>query len=132
MTTALSIRNLKKIYQNGFEALKGIDFDVAAGDFGRPNRRMACDRPVFTGGRAGLLDGARPNRVDPRSVLNGCSARSILVAAIEKSAERWNGGLRICDQVQRANRARPRLWPEFPRIHCIVRTDRECPYGSAA
>ena len=33
MTTALSIRNLKKVYKNGFEALKGIDFDVEAGDF---------------------------------------------------------------------------------------------------
>jgi ABC-2 type transport system ATP-binding protein len=30
---ALSIRNLKKTYNNGFEALKGIDLDVEAGDF---------------------------------------------------------------------------------------------------
>ncbi|MGR9106445.1 MAG: ABC transporter ATP-binding protein [Gammaproteobacteria bacterium] len=30
---ALSIRNLKKIYRNGFMALKGIDMDVAEGDF---------------------------------------------------------------------------------------------------
>lgn len=30
---ALSISNLKKIYKNGFEALKGIDLDVEAGDF---------------------------------------------------------------------------------------------------
>ncbi|WP_036254545.1 ABC transporter ATP-binding protein [Methylobacter sp. BBA5.1] len=30
---ALSIRNLKKIYNNGFMALKGIDLDVEAGDF---------------------------------------------------------------------------------------------------
>ncbi len=30
---ALSLRNLKKIYNNGFEALKGIDLDVEAGDF---------------------------------------------------------------------------------------------------
>jgi ABC-2 type transport system ATP-binding protein len=30
---ALSIKNLKKTYQNGFEALKGIDLDVEAGDF---------------------------------------------------------------------------------------------------
>ncbi|NOT83669.1 MAG: ABC transporter ATP-binding protein [Methylococcaceae bacterium] len=30
---ALSIKNLKKKYANGFEALKGIDLDVAAGDF---------------------------------------------------------------------------------------------------
>lgn len=30
---ALSIRNLKKTYSGGFEALKGIDLDVAAGDF---------------------------------------------------------------------------------------------------
>lgn len=30
---ALSIKNLKKTYQNGFEALKGIDLDVQAGDF---------------------------------------------------------------------------------------------------
>lgn len=30
---ALSIRNLTKTYPNGVEALKGIDFDVAAGDF---------------------------------------------------------------------------------------------------
>jgi ABC-2 type transport system ATP-binding protein len=33
MTTALSIQNLKKVYKNGFEALKGIDFKVEAGDF---------------------------------------------------------------------------------------------------
>ena len=33
MTQALSIRNLTKVYQNGFTALKGIDLDVAAGDF---------------------------------------------------------------------------------------------------
>ena len=30
---ALSIRNLRKTYNNGFEALKGIDLDVEAGDF---------------------------------------------------------------------------------------------------
>ncbi|MDH4048188.1 MAG: ABC transporter ATP-binding protein [Gammaproteobacteria bacterium] len=30
---ALSIRNLRKIYPNGVEALKGIDLDVEAGDF---------------------------------------------------------------------------------------------------
>ena len=33
MTTALSIKNLKKTYGNGFEALKGIDLDVMQGDF---------------------------------------------------------------------------------------------------
>lgn len=31
--TALSIRNLKKTYSNGFEALKGIDLEVESGDF---------------------------------------------------------------------------------------------------
>jgi ABC-2 type transport system ATP-binding protein len=30
---ALSIRNLRKVYKNGLQALKGIDLDVAAGDF---------------------------------------------------------------------------------------------------
>ena len=30
---ALSIRNLKKTYSNGFVALKGIDLDVEEGDF---------------------------------------------------------------------------------------------------
>ena len=30
---ALSIRNLQKTYNNGFEALKGIDLDVEEGDF---------------------------------------------------------------------------------------------------
>jgi ABC-2 type transport system ATP-binding protein len=30
---ALSIRNLRKTYKNGLEALKGIDLDVKAGDF---------------------------------------------------------------------------------------------------
>jgi len=33
MSTALSIRQLAKVYGNGFEALKGIDLDVAEGDF---------------------------------------------------------------------------------------------------
>ena len=33
MTIALSIRNLRKTYKNGFEALKGIDLDVQSGDF---------------------------------------------------------------------------------------------------
>ncbi|HEY5603661.1 MAG TPA: ABC transporter ATP-binding protein [Gammaproteobacteria bacterium] len=33
MTTALSIKGLKKTYANGFEALKGIDLDVRQGDF---------------------------------------------------------------------------------------------------
>lgn len=33
MTSALSIRNLRKTYANGFEALKGIDLDVSQGDF---------------------------------------------------------------------------------------------------
>lgn len=33
MTTALSIRNLTKTYPNGFQALKGIDLEVAQGDF---------------------------------------------------------------------------------------------------
>jgi ABC-2 type transport system ATP-binding protein len=32
-TLALSIRGLRKTYKTGFEALKGIDLDVAAGDF---------------------------------------------------------------------------------------------------
>ena len=30
---ALSIKDLRKTYRNGFEALKGIDLDVASGDF---------------------------------------------------------------------------------------------------
>ncbi len=33
MTTALSIKNLKKTYKDGFVALKGIDLDVEKGDF---------------------------------------------------------------------------------------------------
>jgi ABC-2 type transport system ATP-binding protein len=33
MTTALSIKSLKKVYSNGFEALKGIDLEVNEGDF---------------------------------------------------------------------------------------------------
>lgn len=33
MTEALSIRGLKKIYNNGFKALKGIDLTVEEGDF---------------------------------------------------------------------------------------------------
>lgn len=33
MTTALSISNLRKVYDNGFEALKGIDLEVQEGDF---------------------------------------------------------------------------------------------------
>jgi len=33
MSKALSIRHLTKTYRNGFEALKGIDLDVAPGDF---------------------------------------------------------------------------------------------------
>ena len=33
MTHALSIRNLHKTYSNGFEALKGVNLDVEAGDF---------------------------------------------------------------------------------------------------
>ncbi|MFF7706845.1 ATP-binding cassette domain-containing protein [Pseudomonas sp. NPDC007930] len=33
MTSALSIRQLTKTYGNGFQALKGIDLDVAEGDF---------------------------------------------------------------------------------------------------
>ncbi|MGH1460399.1 MAG: ATP-binding cassette domain-containing protein [Neptuniibacter sp.] len=33
MPSALSIRNLKKTYDNGFEALKGIDLNVEKGDF---------------------------------------------------------------------------------------------------
>jgi len=33
MENALEIRGLKKVYGNGFNALKGIDLEVAAGDF---------------------------------------------------------------------------------------------------
>ena len=33
MTTALSIKQLRKVYENGFEALKGIDLEVKQGDF---------------------------------------------------------------------------------------------------
>jgi len=33
MTAALSIKNLKKTYNNGFEALKGISLEVQQGDF---------------------------------------------------------------------------------------------------
>lgn len=33
MTAALTIRQLTKVYNNGFNALKGIDLDVAQGDF---------------------------------------------------------------------------------------------------
>ena len=33
MTTALSIRDLRKTYGNQFEALKGITLDVKQGDF---------------------------------------------------------------------------------------------------
>ena len=30
---ALSLSKLRKVYKNGFEALKGIDMDVDEGDF---------------------------------------------------------------------------------------------------
>lgn len=33
MTSALSIKQLKKVYDNGFVALKGVDLDVQSGDF---------------------------------------------------------------------------------------------------
>ena len=33
MTSALSISNLSKTYNNGFDALKGIDLQVEKGDF---------------------------------------------------------------------------------------------------
>ncbi len=33
MSVALSIKNLHKTYQNGFQALKGIDLEVEEGDF---------------------------------------------------------------------------------------------------
>jgi ABC-2 type transport system ATP-binding protein len=33
MTAALSIKGLEKVYSNGFHALKGIDLEVAQGDF---------------------------------------------------------------------------------------------------
>ncbi|WP_417227743.1 ABC transporter ATP-binding protein [Amphritea sp.] len=33
MTAALSIKDLRKVYKNGFEALKGISFEVQEGDF---------------------------------------------------------------------------------------------------
>lgn len=33
MAIALSVRNLRKVYKSGFEALKGISFDVQEGDF---------------------------------------------------------------------------------------------------
>ena len=33
MPNALSLRNLRKVYANGFEALKGVSLDVAEGDF---------------------------------------------------------------------------------------------------
>ena len=33
MTTALSVKDLRKTYAGGFEALKGISFDVQPGDF---------------------------------------------------------------------------------------------------
>ncbi|KZN67911.1 ABC transporter ATP-binding protein [Pseudoalteromonas luteoviolacea] len=33
MTTALSIKGLKKVYKNGVEAVKGIDLEVEQGDF---------------------------------------------------------------------------------------------------
>ena len=33
MSNALTIRQLRKTYANGFAALKGIDLDVAQGDF---------------------------------------------------------------------------------------------------
>ena len=33
MTSALTIQNLRKVYGNGFEALKGISFEVQQGDF---------------------------------------------------------------------------------------------------
>lgn len=33
MNTAISIKNLRKTYDNGFEALKGISLEVAQGDF---------------------------------------------------------------------------------------------------
>lgn len=33
MTTALAINDLRKVYSNGFEALKGISFEVQEGDF---------------------------------------------------------------------------------------------------
>ena len=66
MTTALSIKNLTKIYANGFEALKGIDLDVNAGDFFAllgPNGAgksttigIACSLVNKTGGSVRIFD----------------------------------------------------------------------------
>ena len=66
MTTALSIRKLTKVYKNGFEALKGIDLDVAAGDFFAllgPNGAgksttigIACSLVNKTGGTVEIFD----------------------------------------------------------------------------
>ena len=33
MSKALKIKGLRKVYDNGFEALKGIDLEVQEGDF---------------------------------------------------------------------------------------------------
>ncbi len=33
MAIALEIKGLRKVYDNGFEALKGIDLEVKEGDF---------------------------------------------------------------------------------------------------
>ena len=39
---ALSVRDLRKTYDNGVEALKGISLDVAPGDFGNGFADMAA------------------------------------------------------------------------------------------
>ena len=51
MKTAISIKNLRKTYDNGFEALKGISLEVEQGIFFAllgPNGKIYDDRRDFT------------------------------------------------------------------------------------
>ena len=69
----VTLRNVKKAYPNGFEAIKGIDFDVADGEFvvlvgpsgcgKRTTLRMIAGLEAMTAG--GLIGGRVVDRIEP-------------------------------------------------------------------
>lgn len=56
MTDALTLQNLRKVYPNGFEAVKGIDLSVAQGDFYALLGQNGAGKSTTIGMIAGLVN----------------------------------------------------------------------------
>ena len=96
MHPALSIRQLTKTYGNGFQALKGIDLDVAEGDFFALLGPNGAGKSTFFKAVAGLL---KPTRGSIRVFGSPPSRHACIAYVVQRSQVDWTFPVSVADVV---------------------------------